>query len=159
MLNPRGHTCEKSAGALPNGDAFGHPCYVISSTWHRYKLAQTVLNYIVMTRSEHRNRPRRESISKRIGARKARRIRARDDHRCVYCGDTAEASGSHLHLDHLTPQSHGGADEVGNLVLACRRCNSARQNMTLAQWAAYAREKYGLEFTWQQIRGQARRAA
>jgi hypothetical protein len=64
---------------------------------------------------------------------------------------------AHLHLDHLTTRSAGGADVASNLVLACRRCNSARQNMTLAQWAAYARVKLGLSIDPRAVRAQARR--
>lgn len=105
-------------------------------------------------RRAHDSRPGRESLSKRLG-RVARLIRARDAHRCVYCG--SDGSGSHLHLDHLTPRSCGGADEPTNLVVACRRCNTARQAMTLGQWAAYAAEVYGLHFTARSIRAKARR--
>lgn len=108
-------------------------------------------------RSAHDARPSRESLSKRLG-KTAKRIKARDDHRCVYCGCTAEESGTHHHLDHLTPKSEGGEDVATNLVVACRRCNSARQNMSLAQWAAYAQVKLGLAFTVTSIRAQARRA-
>lgn len=107
-------------------------------------------------RAAHSSRPGRESLSKRLG-KVARQIRERDGHACVYCGATAETSGAHLHLDHLTTKSAGGADVASNLVLACRRCNSARQNMTLKQWAAYAAVKLGLDFEPRKIRGQARR--
>ncbi len=105
-------------------------------------------------RSKHDSRPRRESLSKRLG-RVARRIKARDDNRCVYCG--SDGDGAHLHLDHLTPRSAGGADVASNLVTACRRCNTARQNMSVAQWSAYARTVYGLTFSARQIRALARR--
>ena len=74
----------------------------------------------------HNSRPNRESLSKRLGA-VARMIRERDGHRCAYCQRTAAESGAHLHLDHLLPKALGGADTADNLVLACRRCNSARQ--------------------------------
>jgi 5-methylcytosine-specific restriction endonuclease McrA len=107
-------------------------------------------------RARHSARPGRESLSKRLG-KVARQIRERDGHRCQYCAATAEQSGAHLHLDHLTPRSAGGEDAATNLVLACRRCNSARQNMTLAQWAAYAATKLDLTFSPRAIRGQARR--
>lgn len=105
--------------------------------------------------ARHNARPNRESLSKRLG-RVARAIRARDGERCVYCARTAEQSGAHLHLDHLTPKAHGGEDVASNLVLACRRCNSARQALTLTQWAAYAAE-LGLTFTARSVRAQARR--
>lgn len=85
------------------------------------------------TRKEHAARPRRESLRKRLGLRVSRAIAARDDHCCVYCSATAEESGTHLHLDHLRTRSRGGADVARNLVTACRRCNSARQDMTVSE--------------------------
>jgi 5-methylcytosine-specific restriction endonuclease McrA len=105
-------------------------------------------------RLAHDARPGRESLGKRLG-RVARQIKARDDHRCVYCG--SDGAGAHLHLDHLTPRAHGGADVATNLVVSCRRCNTARKTLSLAQWSAYAAEVYGLSFTPAQIRGRARR--
>ena len=107
-------------------------------------------------RAAHSARPNRESLSKRLG-KVARQIRARDEDCCVYCGRDADESGAHLHLDHLTPKSAGGEDVATNLVMACRRCNSARQDMTVTQFAAYARAKLGLQFTATAIRAQARR--
>ena len=104
-------------------------------------------------RARHSARPGRESLSKRLGVRIARGIAARDGHACVYCGATAASSGSHLHLDHLTPRSCGGADAPANLVLACRSCNSRRQAKSLSAWARMS----GLNFTARGIRAQARR--
>jgi 5-methylcytosine-specific restriction endonuclease McrA len=109
-----------------------------------------------MTRTEHAARKNRESVSKRIGAKKTAGLKARDGHCCVYCGRSqAEAGGRYMHLDHVHPRHQGGADVVTNLVLACERCNSARGEMSLAQWAAYAREVYGLEFTPASVLAQA----
>lgn len=105
-------------------------------------------------RASHDGRPRRESLSKRLG-RVARQIRARDGGVCAYCG--SDGAGEHMHLDHLTPRSLGGADEAANLVVCCRRCNTARQNLTLSQWSSYASEVYGLSFAPRSIRAQARR--
>lgn len=101
--------------------------------------------------ARHNNRPGRESLSKRLG-KVARQIKARDEHRCQYCGATAETSGAHLHLDHLTPKAHGGRDVAENLVLACRSCNSARKDMPLSAWC----KKIGLDA--RSIRARARRA-
>lgn len=95
-------------------------------------------------RSRHDSRPRRESLRKRLGLRISRAIAARDAHRCVYCGDTADEAGSHLHLDHVIPRSLGGEDSPGNLVTACRACNCARKTMSLAQWSAYKGALLGL---------------
>jgi 5-methylcytosine-specific restriction endonuclease McrA len=110
-------------------------------------------------RAAHSARPGRESLSKRLGAVVTRAIQERDRCACVYCGATAATSGAHLHLDHLTPKSAGGADDPRNLVLACRGCNSARQAMSLTRWAAYARETRGLEIDPRAIRAHARRVS
>lgn len=107
-------------------------------------------------RAAHSARKGRESLSKKLG-KVARQIRERDGHSCVYCGATAETAGAAMHLDHLTTRKRGGADTAANLVVACRRCNSARGNMTLAQWAAYASVKFGLTISPRAVRGQARR--
>lgn len=40
---------------------------------------------------------------------------------CVYCGTTRM-----LGLDHVVPLAHGGANLRGNLVPACRSCNSSK---------------------------------
>src|SRR6478672_8050363 len=45
----------------------------------------------------------------------------RDDFRCHYCG-----SRQFLSIDHVQPESAGGATELGNLVTACSRCNSRK---------------------------------
>ena len=84
-------------------------------------------------------------------------IRERDNHRCVYCARTAAESGAHLHLDHLLPKALGGADTADNLVLACRRCNSARQALRLGTWERVAAE-HGVHFSAASVRRQARRA-
>ena len=101
--------------------------------------------------AKHNARPNRESLSKRLG-RVARQIKARDGNACVYCGATAETSGAHLHLDHLTPRSAGGLDVASNLVVACASCNSARKDIALPLWC----RSIGVDA--RAIRSQARRA-
>lgn len=109
--------------------------------------------------AKHNNRPGRESLRKRLGVRIVRAIDARDGGLCIYCGRDAATSGAHMQLDHLTPESHGGADAARNLVTCCRRCNSARQNMTLVQWSAYAAVKLGLTIDAKAVRAHARQIA
>ena len=45
------------------------------------------------------------------------------DHRCVYCSKRAKG---HLTQDHITPLSKGGNHTRGNIVPACRSCNSRK---------------------------------
>lgn len=103
------------------------------------------------TREQWSARPNRESLSKRLG-KTAVQIRERDGHKCQYCGKKeptvppARPVDKHQ-LDHITPRVLGGADTAKNLVVACKQCNSARHTMTLRQWSAYAKERYGIKFS------------
>lgn len=54
-----------------------------------------------------------------------RSVFARDNHRCQYCGSTAE------NIDHVVPRSRGGAHIWENVVAACKRCNAAKEDRLL----------------------------
>ena len=55
-------------------------------------------------------------------------IFTRDGYRCMYCG--AHKAGSELELEHILPRSRGGKNEWSNLVSACRKCNSRKNDRT-----------------------------
>ena len=50
----------------------------------------------------------------------------RDNHQCRYCGLSADKAP--LTIDHVVPVALGGADDPGNLVAACRDCNSGKSS-------------------------------
>jgi 5-methylcytosine-specific restriction endonuclease McrA len=58
-------------------------------------------------------------------------IYRRDNYECVYCGNSHLKS---LTLDHVIPQSKGGANAWDNLVTACRSCNSEKADLTLEEY-------------------------
>ncbi|HEX8099272.1 MAG TPA: HNH endonuclease [Actinomycetota bacterium] len=51
-----------------------------------------------------------------------RAVFARDNWICQYCGRSAE------NVDHVIPKSKGGTHTWENVVAACRRCNSKKEN-------------------------------
>jgi 5-methylcytosine-specific restriction endonuclease McrA len=51
-----------------------------------------------------------------------RAVFARDGWVCQYCGRPAE------NVDHVFPKSRGGEHSWENVVAACRRCNSRKEN-------------------------------
>jgi len=53
-----------------------------------------------------------------------RAVFARDGWVCQYCGAAAE------NVDHVVPKSRGGEHAWENVVAACRRCNSRKENRT-----------------------------
>lgn len=55
-------------------------------------------------------------------------VSRRDGRQCIYCLST-----ENLCVDHLTPVRQGGTDDVDNLGLACKRCNSGKAGRTPSQ--------------------------
>lgn len=45
--------------------------------------------------------------------------------RCYYCGRVTLPRGRHI--DHIIPLARGGADAVGNICVACPRCNLSKR--------------------------------
>ncbi len=58
-----------------------------------------------------------------VSAALAREIRRRAGGCCEYCLLAEEDLSSRFEIDHITPLQHGGVDNVGNLALACFKCN------------------------------------
>ena len=51
-----------------------------------------------------------------------RAVFIRDSFACQYCGNAAE------NVDHVMPRSRGGTHTWDNVVAACKRCNSRKEN-------------------------------
>lgn len=54
----------------------------------------------------------------------------RDEFRCVYCGEQFPAE--ELTLDHVQPRVRGGDRSEGNLVTACKGCNTLKGHRRLS---------------------------
>jgi hypothetical protein len=50
-------------------------------------------------------------------------VRERAGERCEYCRLHQSKSEILHHIEHIVARKHGGNDDVGNLALACHRCN------------------------------------
>ncbi len=55
----------------------------------------------------------------------------RDGYKCQYCGKMKPPRN--LTFDHVTPKSKGGRTTWTNIVTACRTCNHAKADRSLAQ--------------------------
>ncbi len=64
-----------------------------------------------------------------------RAVFARDEWICQYCGAAAE------NVDHVHPRSRGGEHAWENVVAACRRCNSWKENRTLEEAGIHLRRQ------------------
>jgi 5-methylcytosine-specific restriction endonuclease McrA len=48
---------------------------------------------------------------------------------CENCGKAGRVDKGGFDLHHILPRSHGGGDEVGNIILLCRRCHNAAHGL------------------------------
>ena len=73
-----------------------------------------------------------------------RAVFARDDHRCQYCGATAES------IDHVVPRARGGQHVWENVVAACRPCNARKRDRLLEETTMALRRRPSVprELTW-----------
>jgi 5-methylcytosine-specific restriction endonuclease McrA len=87
-----------------------------------------------------KNRAESWQGSKWIRPEKRIALYLRDGMACVYCGETVE-NGESLTLDHVVACELGGTNEAGNLVTACRACNSSKQAKTTREWFQVLRDR------------------
>ena len=74
---------------------------------------------------------------------KRNRIFERDELRCVYCGEQFPVE--ELTLDHVQPRVRGGDRSEGNLVTACKACNTLKGHRRLSVFlhdSAVSRENF-----------------
>jgi hypothetical protein len=57
-------------------------------------------------------------------------ILKRDGYRCQLCGATAN-DGAKLEIDHIVPVAKGGTNDLSNLQVLCRDCNSGKSDNML----------------------------
>jgi 5-methylcytosine-specific restriction endonuclease McrA len=71
-------------------------------------------------------------IKQRIPANLRRRVIERDGLHCVYCDE--DLRDKEIHLDHVEPESRGGATTFNNLQVTCRKCNLAKGILSEAEF-------------------------
>jgi len=54
---------------------------------------------------------------------------------CYYC--KREVGREQLTMDHVVPLSRGGKSKKGNIVPACKECNSKKKYLLPIEWDAY----------------------
>ncbi len=84
-------------------------------------------------------------------------VRERAKYLCEYCHSPERLSANRFTIDHVTPRSLEGSDEISNLALACRRCNERRYNFVagidpetqeIVPLFNPRRQKWGEHFVW-----------
>lgn len=63
--------------------------------------------------------------------------------KCWYCG--VGLTNRQIHIDHIKPLDHQGADRIDNMALACAPCNRAKWNMPLEDFFAWVKRIRWLE--------------
>jgi 5-methylcytosine-specific restriction endonuclease McrA len=93
----------------------------------RYNAISKKRNHLAIAADSRRRNARRKSngvyaITKKELARLNRGP-------CFYCGATEQIT-----VDHIVAIARGGVDGIGNLVPACKSCNSQKRELTIMEW-------------------------
>ena len=64
----------------------------------------------------------------------------KENNYCWYCGKEMEPSK--LTKDHVFPRSKGGDNDMDNIIMVCKECNSSKGNMDLFEWYATVRNSW-----------------
>lgn len=68
-----------------------------------------------------------------------RMVIERDGKRCVFCGVDLEIN--EIQLDHVIPESKGGATSYNNLQVTCKKCNTEKGVLTEEQFMTKLRTR------------------
>jgi 5-methylcytosine-specific restriction endonuclease McrA len=58
---------------------------------------------------------------------------------CGYCGQSYPPNG--LTMDHIVPIARGGRSTKGNVIPACKSCNTKKKQMLPMEWDQYLKRK------------------
>lgn len=64
----------------------------------------------------------------------------RNNNVCWYCGK--ELPANELTIDHVFPRSKGGGNDMDNIIMVCKNCNSFKGNMDLLEWYFKVRKEW-----------------
>lgn len=64
----------------------------------------------------------------------------RNNNFCWYCG--RELPPNELTIDHVFPRSKGGDNDMNNIIMVCKSCNSSKSNMDLFEWYKEVRKEW-----------------
>ncbi len=59
---------------------------------------------------------------------------------CGYCGRPTPPR--ELTMDHIVPISRGGRSTKGNVIPACKTCNTKKKQLLPMEWEAYLKDRF-----------------
>jgi hypothetical protein len=90
---------------------------------------------IVSNKHNHRRRARKQEVAATLTTQQWTGCLGYFNSACCYCGNT-----KNLEQDHFIPLSTGGGYTIDNIVVACRSCNSSKNNHDFFDW--YPRQEF-----------------
>lgn len=85
-----------------------------------------------------RNNKKRKAVTRGASAKyiSVKEIQKLSTAPCFYCGSTED-----IQIDHVVPIARGGTHSIGNLISACKNCNSSKNKWFLTEWKKLKKER------------------
>jgi len=79
----------------------------------------------------------------KISSQKLLALIARSESRCEYCGQVfcQESRLTAFSVDHATPRTRGGSNDLSNLKAACMSCNMSKGSKTVEEYREAVRSR------------------
>ena len=95
-------------------------------------------------KNEHTRRARKMSVGGSFTLEEISQQFDRQENKCYYCG--ALLIGVPYHIDHKTPISRGGSNDIDNIALACVSCNLQKHTRTDTEYMEYIKQEKGVDY-------------
>jgi len=94
--------------------------------------------HFIKTKARHVRRARLNNIAGSFTADEIKELAHQQENKCYYCGKLF-FNGNLIfdrHIEHKTPLSRGGTNDVSNIVLSCSKCNRIKHTKTHDEFLA-----------------------
>ena len=100
--------------------------------WYCWSPQVSIFDLPVDPKKCFEGREQKKAVRKKLNKAQRQQVYGKCNGRCAYCGHGLEYRD--MQVDHMTPLKIGGADEISNMLPACRSCNHYKHTLTVEQF-------------------------
>ncbi len=103
--------------------------------WYCWSPQVSIFDLPVDPKKCFEGREQKKAVRKKLNKAQRQQVYGKCNGRCAYCGHGLEYRD--MQVDHMTPLKIGGADEISNMLPACRSCNHYKSSLDVEGYRQY----------------------